>query len=206
MPTSHKITEVLINSAVLMGIVGAFSFSLGYNLDVSDATTLGVPREFLPQRDFHSRLYTGGIFLLLLVLVSLFAVALSSFCFRHFKQEWQRSFSKYAQDRLQKHPYFYGILFVLIAAGASITAARLAPNARPIRNMATWQRVVKIETTADLSSTLDTTDLRIFTIQPDSVVFFDNVARKFVMLRRDAITLLSFESTSSDWASGVANN
>lgn len=110
----------IVDSALVLAIVSAVCYVVGFLVDLRDARALGLPRHLLPEYSIQAQVLSGGVALLslaaILLLVFLGAHLLGKLLPDQFKDRFHNS----VVSAIAKHPRIYTFIGVILLASALV--------------------------------------------------------------------------------------
>jgi hypothetical protein len=128
MPDEKSVKEKLVDSALLIAILTAVCYAIGYLADVKMYRKAGIPSQLVSDAPVEYLLTTGGMYVMLYVALALLGYGLFLWASRKWPAHTAR-FSTELADRTRRCPQFYYPLFGL-AAVVLVSAATLHIPAR----------------------------------------------------------------------------
>lgn len=187
--STKTIKESLVDSALLIAILSAVCYVVGYFAELKMVRAYGIPQQVLADQRPEYLLTVGGVHVLLYSTIVLA-------CYGAFligERKWPAmatTFNKSLSYRLQNYPYFYIPLFGISCVVAVALATLYLPLPRNITAYENSPTVVALDVSTG-TVPFDSATTRLLSKRDGLIVLWDTREDSFTILRQEFVNRIS---------------
>lgn len=175
----------IVDSALVVAVVSAVCYVVGFLVDLRDARALGLPRHLLPEYSIQAQVLSGGIALLSIAAILLLVFLMALLLRRLLPVQFTNRIHEPVVSAIAKHPRIYCVIgLILLASALVILPLRIIP-VRPSYIDAALPRVQSIKPTPKNWDQNEET-LYLCT-RGEFIILKRKGKRSFMVLKRDAV-------------------